>query len=133
MGQHKTNLYAVGVYETPQQEILPTHVSPILAEKKHGKFRRIIYVIKIPYEIFVIEAIGKWVDSVEEMFPVKSYIFFAPKPFRHNSQVILISKSKIIVEKSKILLLIYLTISMLNNIRDMNYMKRSLRTIINVF
>lgn len=99
-----TLFYVVGAYEDYKLDIFPSHVSPIIAEYYMGQYRRWAYRIETPYKIVPTHAVGVFHDSIHKMFPLLTYSLVAPVTLRQDSQVIAISKDKLIVEHNNYVL-----------------------------
>ena len=126
-----TLFYVVGAYEDYKLDVFPSHVSPIIAEFHMGQYRRWAYRIEIPYKIVPTHAVGTFHDSIHEMFPLLTYSLVAPVILRQASQVIAVSKDKLIVEHDNYVLCCRILIEAIKRIKNPRYTYRSLISIKN--
>lgn len=127
-----TLFYVVGVYEDYKLDVFPSHVSPIIAEFYMGKYRRWAYRIENPYKIVPTHAIGIFHDSIHKMFPILTYSLVTPVILRQDSQVIAISKNKLIVEHNSYVLCSRILIEAIKRIKNPRFTYRSLISIKNI-
>lgn len=123
--------YIVGAYEDYKLDIFPSHISPIIAEFHMGKYRRWAYRIEMPYKIVPTYSVGTFHDSIHKMFPLLTYSLVAPVILRQDSQVVAISKDKLIVEHNTYILSRRILIEAIKNIKNPRYIFRSLISIKN--
>ncbi|MDK1709660.1 hypothetical protein QOM18_15225 [Serratia marcescens] len=126
-----TLFYVVGAYEDYKLDIFPSHVSPIIAEYYMGQYRRWAYRIETPYKIVPTHAVGVFHDSIHKMFPLLTYSLVAPVTLRQDSQVIAISKDKLIVEHNSYVLCCRILIEAIKKIKNPRFTYRSLISIRN--
>ncbi|WP_029686585.1 hypothetical protein [Tatumella saanichensis] len=126
-----TSFYVVGAYEDYKLDIFPSHVSPIIAEFNMGQYRRWAYRIENPYKIVPSHAVGVFHDSIDKMFPFLTYNLVAPVMLRQDSQIIAISKDKLIVECNVYLLCCKIFIEAIKRIENPKFLYRSLISIKN--
>lgn len=126
-----TLFYVVGAYEDYKLDVFPSHVSPIIAEFHMGQYRRWAYRIEIPYKIVPTHAVGVFHDSIHKIFPFLTYSLVAPVILREDSQVIAISKEKLIVEHDSYVLCCGILIEAIKRIKNPRYAYRSLISIKN--
>ena len=123
--------YVVGSYEDFKLDIFPSHTSPIIAEQLDGQYRRWAYRIESPYRIVPTHSVGKFYRSPQEMFPYMTYTLSNPVLLRNNSQVVAISKDKLLVEHRTPHLCRKIVFEILKNILNYGYVYRSLLSIKN--
>ncbi|HEQ1857593.1 TPA: hypothetical protein VEO38_001113 [Providencia alcalifaciens] len=126
-----TLFYVVGAYEDYKLDIFPSHVSPIIAEFYMGQYRRWAYRIENPYRIVPTHPVGIFHDSIQKMFPLLTYSLVTPVILRQSSQVIAISKDKLIVEHKSYVLCCSLLIEAIKSIKKPRFIYRSLISIKN--
>lgn len=126
-----SKFYVVGAYEDFKINIFPSHISPIIAEFKMGKYRRWAYKIEVPYKIVPTHPVGQFYDTPLLMFPFMTYNLVTPIILRSDSQIIAISKDKIIVENNQLILCKKILIEALKNIKKPNFLYRSFLSIKN--
>ncbi|MFI8126435.1 hypothetical protein [Acinetobacter sp. ABJ-A23_2] len=126
-----SKFYVVGAYEDFKLNIFPSHISPIIAEHHMGKYRRWAYKIEIPYKITPTHAVGQFYDTPQQMFPFMTYNLVSPIILRSDSQIIAISKDKILVEHNHFILCQQICIEALKNITQPKFLYRSFLTIKN--
>jgi len=123
--------YVVGAYEDFKLNIFPSHISPIIAEYHMGMYRRWAYKIDIPYKITPTHAVGRFYESPQQMFPYMTYSIITPITLREYSQVIAVSKNKLLVEHSSFKIFRKLLIEAIKNIQDFGFLQRSYITMKN--
>lgn len=126
-----TLFYVVGAYEDYKLDIFPSHVSPIIAEFYMGQYRRWAYRIEIPYKIVPTHAVGVFHDSIDKMFPLLTYSLVTPVLLRQDSQVIAISKEKLIVERNSYVLCCIIFLEAIKRIKNPRFIYRSIISIKN--
>lgn len=123
--------YVVGSYEDFKLNIFPSHTSPIIAEQLNGQYRRWAYRIESPYKIVPTHSVGKFYSTPQEMFPYMTYALSTPISLRQNSQIVAISKDKLLVEHHTHHLCCKIFIEALKNILNYGFVYRSLLSIKN--
>ncbi|MBS4432432.1 hypothetical protein E2566_07870 [Pectobacterium punjabense] len=123
--------YVVGAYEDYKFDVFPSHISPIIAEFHMGQYRRWAYRIETPYKITPTHAVGVFYDSIQKMFPYLTYSLVTPVELRQDSQVIAISKDRLIVEHRNYVLCIRIFIEAIKNMRNPWFIYRSFLSIKN--
>ncbi len=129
---HKTKYYIVGVYEDLEDNIYPSHFNPIIAEKKDGLYRRWNYSIQFPYQIKLNSPVGTFKKNYEELFPVKTLHYIKPVELSSKTQVIALSRDRIIASENKAKLVFQIMKSALTSKTDIRYLHRAVRTIKNI-
>lgn len=127
----KGEYYMVGLYEEMRENIFPSHFNPIIAEKKGGLFRRWSYSIHFPYKLKLGNPIGEFKNH-EELFPVKTLHYVDPIKISSKTQVIGLSKERILISESRSKLVFFIVISMVKPKVDFSYLRRAVRTIKNI-
>ncbi|WP_349886041.1 hypothetical protein [Pantoea ananatis] len=123
--------YVVGAYEDYKLDIFPSHVSPIIAEFHMGMYRRWAYRIENPYKIVPTHAVGVFHESIYKMFPLLTYSLVTPVILRPDSQVIAVSKNKLMVEHNSYVLCCRVLIEAIKRIKNPRFTYRSLLSIKN--
>lgn len=126
-----SNFYIVGAYEDFKIDIFPSHISPIIAEHDGGRYRRWTYNIESPYKIIPTHPVGNFYDTTQEMFPYMTYSLFSPVELKEDSQVIAISKNKVIAGSNRFFLCARISIAAVKNIKDLGFLQRSFLSIKN--
>lgn len=119
------DFFVVGFYEDFKLDALPSHVSPIIAECQNGLYRRWAYRIEKPYKITPTHAVGEFYSTPRAMFAYITYTLSQPTPLKQNSQVVAISRNKILIEHNKLRLGLKITAEALKHINDMGFLCRS--------
>ena len=126
-----SKFYVVGAYEDFKLNIFPSHISPIIAEFHLGQYRRWAYKIEVPYKIIPTHAVGDFYDTPQQMFPYMTYSLILPKPLTQDSQIIAISKDKLLVENNRYFICQNILLEALRNIKKPAFLYRSLLSIKN--
>ncbi|MFH4157084.1 hypothetical protein [Acinetobacter bereziniae] len=126
-----SKFYVVGAYEDFKLNIFPSHISPIIAEFHLGQYRRWAYKIEVPYKIIPTHAVGAFYDTPQQMFPYMTYSLILPKPLTQDSQIIAISKDKLLVENNRYFICQNILLEALRNIKKPAFLYRSLVSIKN--
>ncbi len=129
---HKSDFYIIGLYEDMKDDIYPSHFTPIIAEKKTGLYRRWNYTIKKPYRIELCCAMGAFKETPEKLFPVKTLHYLHPVKLNCRTQVVALSRDKILVSDRKSKLIIQVLGSILTKKPKLGYYNRVIRTIRNI-
>lgn len=127
------NFFLVGVYEDFEHVIFPTHVSPIIVELASKGYRRWNYRVCKPFRIELETPIGTYKSSIDSLFPKPSYQLVPLKNIKSKSQVIAISKEKVIVEQSHVVIALKLITYLIINFKDKGYIERAWLTLKNSF
>jgi hypothetical protein len=123
--------YIVGAFESPRLCYFPTHLQPIIVEKKPSGFQRWSYSIEKPYSIKLHATVGL-VRPIGELFPIKSFIFLdLPVRLHRKTQLIALSQSSFIVSRSRMIIVLKLIVAILARFPDMYFAKRACKTIYN--
>lgn len=125
--------YVVGAYEDFKLNIFPSHISPIVAERHMGQYRRWAYKIEAPYKIIPTHAVGRFYSTPQEMFPYMTYSLISPVLLRQDSQIVAISKDKLLVESSSFKLCRKIFVEAVKNIKEPGFLYRSLLSMKNSF
>jgi len=123
--------FVVGAYEDFKLNVFPSHISPIIAEFHMGQYRRWAYRIEMPYKIIPTHAVGGFYSSTQQMFPYMTYSLVSPILLRDDSQIIAISKDKLLVEHSNAVLCRKIFFEALRNIKNIGFLYRSYLSIKN--
>lgn len=126
------NIYVVGAYEDFRCDVFPTHVSPIIAERVNGQFRRWIYSIESPYKITLEHPAGNYFASPKLMFPYLTYQTHDPVSFLPKCQIIALSSNTLLISQNKIYLIVRVAMKALNPKSGLPFFWRSLITIKNI-
>lgn len=129
---HESKYYVIGVYEDLEDHIYPSHFNPIIAEKRGGLYRRWNYLIKLPYQIQLDSPVGTFKENHEELFPVKTLHYITPVELCSKTQVVALSRDRIVVSKNKTELILQIIKSAMTKKTDIRYLYRSVRTIRNI-
>lgn len=129
---HNNKYYIVGLYEELEENIYPSHFTPIIAEKKDGLYRRWKYSIKFPYQIELSCPVGSFKDTHEELFPVKTFHYIAPIRLTSKTQVIAISRHRIIASENRAELVFQVMKSAIMRKPNIRYLHRAFKTIKNI-
>lgn len=129
---HKGKYYIIGIYEDLEDHIYPSHFNPIIAEKKNDLYRRWNYSIKSPYQIKLNSPVGVFKKNHEELFPVKTLHYITPIELSSKTQVIALSRDKILASENKVKLILQIIKSVITRKTDFRYLHRSIRTIKNI-
>ncbi|NMY33030.1 hypothetical protein HBR94_16145 [Pseudomonas sp. WS 5412] len=125
------NFYIVGFYEDFKLNVFPTHASPIIAEQQNGQFRRWAYRIEKPYKIIPTHSVGQFYDSPNLMFAYITYTLSTPTPLQQHSQIVAISRDKILVEHRKFHLCCKIVTEALKNFHNFGFVYRAYLSIKN--
>lgn len=125
------SFYIVGFYEDFKLDIFPTHTSPIIAERRDGKYRRWAYQIEKPYKITPTHPVGDFYDSPRQMFAYITCSLSPPTPLMPHSQIVAVSRERLLIEHRKFYLGIKIAIEALKNIYSLGFLYRSYLSIKN--
>lgn len=120
-----SSFFVVGAYEDFRINVFPSHISPIVAELHMGQYRRWAYRIDVPYKIIPTHAVGRFYSSIDEMFPYMTYSITSPVLLREDSQVVAISKNKLLVEHRDFIMCCKIFIEAIKNFKSIGYVYRS--------
>lgn len=129
---HNSKYYIIGLYEELEGNIYPSHFTPIIAEKKNGLYRRWKYSIKFPYQIELSSPVGGFKGTHEELFPVKTFHYIAPIRLTSRTQVIAISRDRILASENRTELVFQVMKSAIMRKPDIGYLHRAFITIKNI-
>ncbi len=117
--------YVIGCFENCKLVSTPTHVRPILAERRGRKFRRLFcysgevdFWSPIPQADFL---------PLEEVLRFSDFVMIEPKPYRENHHVVLFKNGNVFVG-NKFLLVLRLVPKLAARERKVVW-----RTILNIF
>ncbi|WP_333918305.1 hypothetical protein [Vibrio crassostreae] len=129
---HKSDYYIIGLYEEMRDDIYPSHFTPIIAEKKLNLYRRWTYTIQKPYKIELCSAMGSFKETPEKLFPIQTLHYIYPVKLNCKTQVVALSRDKILTSDSKSKLILQVLMSVLARKPELGYLIRSIKTIHNI-
>jgi hypothetical protein len=129
---HKNDFYIIGIYEEMKDDIYPSHFTPIIAEKNLNLYRRWTYTIKKPYKIELCSAMGSFKETPEKLFPVKTLHYVYPIKLNCKTQIVALSRDKILTSDSKSKLILQVLASVLTKKPELGYLIRAIKTIKNI-
>ena len=123
-------LYVVGLYENLDDEVCPTHVSPIIAKRTKSGYQRWTYRIVMPYAVLPISPVGEIHPEIDRLFPYPSYDLIKPRPISVKTQFICLSGDRVLVTEKISFIWLTLFVHSLKKMR-VSYLRRTCVTAIN--
>lgn len=123
-----SSYYIVGAFEDLSFDAFPTHATPIVVERAPNGYRRWSYVIERPYQIRLAEPQGDFRESLNDLFPTKTYHTFAPRRWSAGSQLVILTREHVVVTSSRTNLLLRLAVAVLRRPWSTGYFRRALLT-----